>query len=536
MSNLLDEIAKALRSMPADVQAEALRMAEQGAKGPWVPNVTRIAGFNLDGLPVFTGPQLMALESPAQELLFGGEAGGGKTDLLLGAALTQHRQSLILRRHNAEVDGLIDRMVEIVGHDKGLKRNSPALWRFPERIVRFGGCQHINDRAKYQGVPKDFIGFDELANFHEAQYTFIILWLRSVVPGQRVRVIAATNPPTTPEGQWINKRWAPWLDPNYPNPAVPGELRYYTTVEDQDVEVDGPGPVYIEGKPLLDKRGNFILPVSRTFIPSELSDNPDLADSTYSASLHNAPAALRSAMAEGDFAKGIVDNEWQVIPSSWVEAAQSRWHPDGAKQPMNVLSADIAQGGADKTVLTLRHGGWFDTQRAYPGKETPDGPTVGGLIFMHMRDGCEVIIDMGGGYGGATNTHLKQNGVTPTLFNGAEAGMGRDRSGTYKFANKRAQAWWYGRDALDPDYGSGLALPPDPELKADLCAPTWRLTPQGVQIEPKEDTKKRIGRSPDKGDSWILANFARGKTNQLPHGISGLQSQAIVSSRRPPRR
>lgn len=114
--------------------------------------------------------------------------------------------------------------------------------------------------------------------------------------------------------------------------------------------------------------------------------------------------------------------------------------------------------------------------------------------------------------------------------------MGRDRSGTYKFSNKRAQAWWYGRDSLDPDYGSGLALPPDPELKADLCAPTWRLTPQGVQIEPKEDTKKRIGRSPDKGDSWILANFARGKTNQLPHGISGLQSQAIVSARRPPRR
>lgn len=47
--------------------------------------------------------------------------------------------------------------MEIVGHAQGLKRNPPAHWRFPNSIIMFGGCQHLEDRKKYQGVPKDLI-------------------------------------------------------------------------------------------------------------------------------------------------------------------------------------------------------------------------------------------------------------------------------------------------------------------------------------------------------------------------------------------
>jgi len=46
------------------------------------------------------------------------------------------------------------------------------------------------------------------------------------------------------------------------------------------------------------------------------------------------------------------------------------------------------------------------------------------------------------------------------------------------FANRRPEVWWKFCEALDPDQpdGSAIALPPDPELRADLCAPTWKLT------------------------------------------------------------
>ena len=77
------------------------------------------------------------------------------------------------------------------------------------------------------------------------------------------------------------------------------------------------------------------------------------------------------------------------------------------------------------------------------------------------------------------------------------------------FVNKRAEAHWRFREALNPDQdgGSAIALPPDPQVLADLTAPRWKLMTRGIQIESKEDLKKpeRLGRSPDKGDAIVMA-------------------------------
>lgn len=521
---LLDDIIGRIQDMAPEERAQAEKIARQATGHlEWCPN---------------PGPQTDALNCEADELFYGGQAGGGKTDLLLGTALTQHKRSLILRRMNTEVPGLVERMKEIVGHNRGLKNSPPIIWRLldPMRLVMFGGCQHLNDRVKYQGVPKDFIGFDEIPNFLEAQYLFIIAWARSTVPGQRVRVIAAGNPPTTPEGMWVNQRWGAWLDPNHPNPALPGELRWYTTYEGRDTEVDGPGPVVIDGTPLLDDRGNAVYPKSRTFIPAELADNPDLAETGYAATLAALPQELRDAMYRGDFTPGQIDEQWQVIPSAWVDAAMLRWSEDGAKQKMTGLGVDIAQGGRDRTVLARKHGSWFDRLIVEKGADTPDGPVVAGLIIKHMRDNCAVIIDMGGGYGGSTIAHLGQL-FSPQRYNGSSEGIGVDRSGKLKFFNKRAEAMWRFREALDPEYGSGIALPPDPELKADLCGLKWILRTGKVLIESKEDFRDRTGRSPDRGDAVIMAHYCKAETN-LPGKLmgSGLPTHANSSGRAKPRR
>jgi hypothetical protein len=65
------------------------------------------------------GPQSAACNSPADELFFGGEAGGGKSDILMGLAITAHRNSLLLRRTNREAAKFIRRFSEMVGHRKG---------------------------------------------------------------------------------------------------------------------------------------------------------------------------------------------------------------------------------------------------------------------------------------------------------------------------------------------------------------------------------------------------------------------------------
>jgi hypothetical protein len=59
------------------------------------------------------------------------------------------------------------------------------------------------------------------------------------------------------------------------------------------------------------------------------------------------------------------------------------------------------------------------------------------------------------------------------------------------------------RASLEP--GSAIALPPGADVKADLAAPRWKLTPRGIKVEDKKEIVKRLDRSIDKGDAIVLA-------------------------------
>jgi hypothetical protein len=215
-----------------------------------------------------------------------------------------------------------------------------------------------------------------------------------------------------------------------------------------------------------------------------------------------------------------------------------RWTEAGERaQLMDVIAADIAQGGADNTTIARRHGRWFNRIKVYPGSETPDGPTVAGLIFMERQNSAEIVIDMGGGWGGSTRDHLKDS-VDVTPFLGSETAEGiRDRTGVLRFQNLRAAAHWGLRDALDPVHGQMIALPPDRDLKTEMTAIRYKMGPGGkVQIEDKAETKSRIGRSPDRSDAIIMAHFARGKTTASRFGNGRNDTRAITSGRNPNRR
>ena len=92
---------------------------------------------------------------------------------------------------------------------------------------------------------------------------------------------------------------------------MPGELRWYARLDDEDVEVGGPDPVEHEGE--------IIIPRSRTFIPAGLDDNPVLSATNYRSVLQAAPEPLRSQILYGDFSITIGDSTWQVIPRAWLE-------------------------------------------------------------------------------------------------------------------------------------------------------------------------------------------------------------------------
>ena len=71
------------------------------------------------------------------------------------------------------------------------------------------------------------------------------------------------------------------------------------------------------------------------------------------------------------------------------------------------------------------------------------------------------------------------------------------------------------REALDPANPDPIALPPDPQLRSDLAAYKWKLTKAGIQIGSKDEMKKEIGRSPDRGDAVCLANMVTVKNEVI---------------------
>lgn len=454
-------------------------------------------------------PQWLALLSQADELFYGGAAGGGKTDLLLGLAVECHQHSQIFRRVYPNLQGLMRRAREIIG-SQAQENKSDKIWTFPDgRTIEFGAVQFEDDKKNWQGRPSDLKAFDEITELTETQYEFICGWNRTTDPGQRVRIVATGNPPIDEAGSWVVRRWRAWLDPKHHNPAKEGELRWYANINGREEELPDSSPVQAGGE--------TIYPRSRTFIRALVGDNPFYAqDSRYLSVLQNLPEPLRSMLLHGNFDASAAPDPFQVIPTEWVQMAQRRWlerekpsKPDGLPTPLTSVGIDCARGGSDKMTMAKRYDNWFDEVRAWPGLIVPDGQTAAGLVQGDLGEeepgmmNIDVIA-----VGSSPFDFLKEMYKNIYPINAAEGSDYRDRSGKLKMRNVRAEYHWRMRDALDPVHGDDLALPNDPELLADLCAPRYKVTAAGVLIEEKEEIRARIGRSPDKGEAVMLANYS----------------------------
>ena len=488
----LDAVLDRLAKMPEDqLRALAARTKQVIAADGltrWKPN---------------PGSQTEAFECDADEVGFGGEAGPGKTALLIGKSITRQRRSLILRRTNKEAHDLVDEYEKFLGFKPRLDARS--TFRIDGRQIRVGGCQHENDKQKYKGRPHDFIGFDQVEDFTESQYTFIQQWCRSTDQDVRTQVMATLNPPTSPAGLWVLRRWGPWLDPHHPRPAKSGEVRWFTTIDGEDTEVDGPGPHVIPGEV------EPVMARSRTFIRGYLKENVALDRTGYDRTRAAAPGMLRAAYRAGDFEAALVDVPNQCCPTAWVRAAVAAWTPrPPTDAPMCAIADDASGGGDDPMVLAMRHDGWYAPLIVIPGKSIPPdrpGAHAAGLIVSYRRDDAAVIVDMGGGYGGPTYEQLMRNGIKAEAYKGAERSTRRTRDGKLTFANRRTEVWWKFREALDPSEpgGSPIALPDDPVLIADLTAPTFIDDRGVIALESKDDVCKRLGRSTNHGDAVVMA-------------------------------
>lgn len=240
------------------------------------------------------------------EVLYGGAAGGGKSDALLMEALRQvhipHYRGLILRKTYPQLSELIDRSRELYGaaFPRARYNGTGHCWTFPSGAkVYFGSMQHTKDRINYQGKRYDYIGFDELTHFTWEEYSYLFSRNRPSGPGTIVYMRASTNPGGVGHG---------WVKDRFITPAPP-----MTPIAER-MEVVGP-----DGKKIQMER-------KRVFVPSTVFDNQALLQNSpeYLASLAMLPEAERKALLYGDWDSfsGQVFSEWRSDPSHFQD---QRW-------------------------------------------------------------------------------------------------------------------------------------------------------------------------------------------------------------------
>ena len=182
MQSALDELIGRLDTLP-ESEREATTKAAIGVTGlpKWKP---------------IPGPQTDAYFCAADVLLYGGQAAGGKSDLIAGLALVEHKRSLIMRRQYTDLGAMIERVREIDGTYDGFNGAPPPRLRTADgRLIDFGAAAKLGDERHWQGQPHDFLGIDEAVHWLEAQVRFLMGWVRSTEKGQRTRTVFATNPP-----------------------------------------------------------------------------------------------------------------------------------------------------------------------------------------------------------------------------------------------------------------------------------------------------------------------------------------------------
>lgn len=223
-----------------------------------------------------------------KEGMYGGAAGGGKSDALLMAGLQYVTEpdyaSIIFRKTFTDLSlpgALMDRADEWLRGTDAKWKEKTKTWIFPSRAtLTFGFLENEKDKFRYQGSEYQYVGFDELTQFTETQYRYLFSRLRrlegSAIP---IRCRGASNPGGAGH-EWVKNR-------------------FITYKNEQGIIINPPEE--------LSKRGRF-------FVPAKLQDNPYLDQEEYLESLGELDPVTQAQLQDGNWdiqAKGeMFKREW----------------------------------------------------------------------------------------------------------------------------------------------------------------------------------------------------------------------------------
>lgn len=213
-----------------------------------------------------------------------------------------------------------------------------------------------------------------------------------------------------------------------------------------------------------------------------------------------------------------------LVPQDWIEAAMERWRkykrPEDDRTPLR-LGVDVAGMGRDSSAFCHRYGNYVEKIRLIQSGGTANHMEIAGITRSEIAAATntfrglypQAFIDTVGEGAGVYSRLLELNVKEVHSVKGGAAakdGSGRpykDITGIYQFKNLRAYLYWAVRDWLNPRNGHNAMLPPGPDYRG-LTELRWNMLSDGsIELESKEDLKKRTGKSPDEEDSLAMTFY-----------------------------
>lgn len=309
------------------------------------------------------GPQMEAFRSSADILIYGGQAGGGKTWFLVAEPMR--------RVHNPGFRGVIFRRTypQIMGgggiweEANELYRSAGAKMREGADLdatwsnganIRFRQLQYENTKYEYQGHQYCYIGFDELTHFTESQFFYLMSRNRSKC-GIKPYIRCTCNPDA---GSWVARFIAWWIgEDGYPIAERTGVLRYFVRNDDDSLDWADSREELAAKYPHIEREQ--ILSV--TFVPATLDDNKILMqkDPGYKAKLMSMPRIERLRLLGGNWRVkdgAIIDTEWlgrrySILDGNFHINYQGQFYRVPLEKCRRIATIDTAGTSKEKAAL-----------------------------------------------------------------------------------------------------------------------------------------------------------------------------------------
>ena len=338
------------------------------------------------------GPQEQAFACPADILIYGGQAGGGKSFFLVTEPLRHIAngkfRGAIFRRTYPQLKGqggVWEEACELYPAFGARMREGQDLdARFPSGAeIAFCHLQHEKTKYEYQGHAIAYLAFDELTHFTETQFFYLLSRNRST-SGVRPYIRASCNPDA---GSWVAEFIAWWIDQDsgLPDPDRAGVLRYFVREHgDQGEQLFWSSTRKELLQQFPDYKPHEVLSV--TFIPASLDDNPKLIekDPGYRARLKAQPRIERERLEKGNWKV----SEGAQIPSEWVKRYAIL--PDGVVQFVYHGQLHEVSQSRFRRIATVDTAG---TSREKAAEERGDPPSYSVCAVWDALDNYRFFVD-----------------------------------------------------------------------------------------------------------------------------------------------